>query len=121
MKKMKTPPPTFPLARFLKLWPGLIALLSLLALWGEGAVNPGGGRPERGPRPLLSAGQVASPEVRAVPAPTPGPGLLGSPEAPPSAVLPVPGSQAEPVLGQAQRGAPYPDLKLLGRYQTDGA
>ena len=88
----------------------------MLALWGEGAVHP-----ERASRPLLSAGQIALPEVRAVPAPTPGPGLLGSPEAPPSAVLPVPGSQAEPVLGQAQRGAPYPDLKLLGRYQTDGA
>lgn len=116
MKKIKTLTSIPAVARVFKLWPGLIALLSLLALWGEGTVHP-----ERSPRPLLSAGQVALPELRAVPAPTPGPGLLGSPEAPPSAALPAPGQAVSTVVGQAQRGALYPDLKVLGRFQTDGA
>lgn len=116
MKKLKTIPAAVPLARLLRLWPGLIALVSLMALWGEGAVHP-----ERSARVLLTAGQAALPELRAVPAPTPGPGLLESPETPPSAVLAVLNRGTSVVVGQAQQGAPYPDLKLLGRYQTDGA
>jgi hypothetical protein len=114
MKKMKTLTP--PLALLLKLWPGLIALVSLLALWGEGVQHP-----ERSARMLLSAGQTALPELRAVPAPTPGPGLVGSPDAPPRAALVMVDRGTSVVLGQAQQGAPYPDLRLLGRDQTDGA
>ncbi|WP_161880422.1 hypothetical protein [Deinococcus alpinitundrae] len=101
------------LARFLKLWPGLIAAFSLMAVWGNQVTHP------EGPRTLMSAGQTALPELRAMPAPTPGPGLLSAPDAVPEVALPVL-RRTEVLLGGAQRPAGTPDLTALGRQQTDG-
>ena len=66
------------MARFLKLWPGLIAVFSLMAVWGNQTTHP------EGLRTLMSAGQAALPDLRAMPAPTPGPGLLAAPEPEPA-------------------------------------
>ena len=113
---MSIPPPLHPLIRLrllVKLWPGLIALLSLVAVWGHQTPHPDG------PRTLLTAGQAALPELRAMPAPTPGPGLLSAAEAEAAIELPTP-AQGEVVLGQAQREDYAPDLTALGRQQTDG-
>ena len=109
----KTPFPSPALARFLKLWPGLIAAFSLMAVWSTQVTRP------EGPRTLLSAGQAALPELRAMPAPTPGPGLLSAPEPVPEVPLPVQ-RRADVLLGSAQQPAGTPDLTALGRQQTDG-
>jgi len=101
------------LARFLKLWPGLIAALSLIAVWGNQTPRP------EGPRTLLSAGQTALPELRAMPAPTPGPGLLSAPDAAAEVALPVQ-QRVDVLLGAAQQPPDMPDLTALGRQQTDG-
>ncbi len=101
------------LARFLKLWPGLIAVFSLMAVWGNQVGHP------ESPRTLMAAGPAALPDLRAMPAPTPGPGLLAAPE--PEAGLTPPSLHLAAVsLGRPQRGAPAPDLAVLGRQQTDG-
>lgn len=102
-----------PLARFLKLWPGLIAVFSLMAVWSSQVTHP------EGPRTLMSAGQTALPELRAMPAPTPGPGLLSVPDEAPDVALPVQ-RRADVLLGAAQRPPGTPDLTALGRQQTDG-
>lgn len=111
---MKTPLLLSPtLARFLKLWPGLIAAFSLMAVWGNQATRP------EGPRTLMSALPTAPAELRAVPAPTPGPGLLSAPGDVPDMALPVQ-RRADLLLGAAQLPPRTPDLTALGRQQTDG-
>ncbi len=110
---MTKPSLTPMLARFFKLWPGLIAVFSLMAVWGNQVSHP------EGPRTLLSAGQTALPELRAVCAPTPMPSLVAAPEE--KARLPLPAPRyTEAPLGKAQRLTPTPDLTALGRQQTDG-
>ena len=114
---MKPKPPSspfLPLARLLKLWPGLLAVFSLLAVWGNQVSHT-----EGGPRTLMTAGQAALPELRAMPAPTPGPSLLASPQEALTVRPPVV-QQPDVLLGQAQVQAEMPDLTALGRQQTDG-
>ena len=52
----------------------------------------------------MSAGQPALPELRAMPAPTPGPGLLSAPDAAAEVALPVL-RRADVLLGAAQQPA----------------
>lgn len=111
---MKTLPPSpHLLARFVKLWPGLIAALSLLAVWGNQTPH------QDGQRTLMTAGQAALPELRAMPAPTPGPSLLATPQE--ELTVDAPSYQRTALLlGQAQLEPRMPDLTALGRQQTDG-
>ncbi len=111
---MKNPPPLRTLARFLKLWPGLIAAFSLMAVWGNQTPHP-----EQPQRTLMSALPAAPAELRALPTPTPGPGLLSAPDQAPDVALPVQ-RRTDVLLGAAQLPPRMPDLTALGRQQTDG-
>lgn len=97
-------------------WPGLLTLLSLLAVLLGHQPQPGEGTGTR-----LTAGNVAPtlPEVRPAPQPLPGPGLLAG--TPPEPVRP-PGLQTGLNTGRTLWTAPHlpQTLALLGRRQTDG-
>ncbi|WP_295823460.1 hypothetical protein [uncultured Deinococcus sp.] len=113
MSRLRTIPPTWH-AR-LSAWPGLLTVLSVLAVM----LGTPARVPEQAPR--LTAGTVTplTPELRAVPQPSPGVPVL-----PPPAPLPewagptvLMAALCTAMWGvQAQR----PDLTVLGRRQTDG-
>ncbi|WP_245593117.1 hypothetical protein [Deinococcus frigens] len=99
----------------LSAWPGVLTLLSVLAVVLGAPVHP----PETGTR--LSASNVAPPlpELRAMPQPGPGAPVLTPPPAEPFRVL-----RARQVGRDAHwswtQPAPLSDLNVLGRRQTDG-
>lgn len=113
---IKTPPPLPAiLTSFVKLWPSLIAALSLVAVWGSQSTTA----EQRNQRTLMSAGQWALPELRAVPAPTPAQGLAAAPNETLRVEVPTFTRRTLP-LGHSQIPPRMPDLQVLGRQQTDG-
>jgi hypothetical protein len=96
-------------------WPGLLTLLSVLAvLMGQ--------QPpllDQGTR--VTAGSVAPalPDVRPAPQPTPGPALLTGTPPEPFRVACVPGAAYAPARRWTAPSLPR-TLALLGRRQTDG-
>lgn len=102
----------------LGLWPGLLTLLSVLAVALGMPVHPAEGNGQR-----LSASNVAPalPEVRAMPQPGPGvPVLTPPPPAETFRAVRAPGSR-QSVRWTWSQPAPLSDLTVLGRRQTDGA
>ncbi|GAA5512963.1 hypothetical protein Dcar01_01687 [Deinococcus carri] len=96
-------------------WPGMLTLLSVLAvlLGHQPPVTDQGAR--------LTAGNVAPalPEARPAPPPSPGPALLAA--APPEAVWLTPLSAEVPAPVPLWTAPTLPrTLALLGRRQTDG-
>ncbi|WP_245872896.1 hypothetical protein [Deinococcus planocerae] len=96
-------------------WPGVLTLLSVLA------VLLGHQPPVMDPGPRVTAGPVAPalPELRPAPQPTPGP-ALGA--VPPPEPFRVPGGadEAHDRLPVWTAPSPKRSLALLGRRQTDG-
>ncbi|MBB5232800.1 hypothetical protein [Deinococcus budaensis] len=97
-------------------WPGLLTLLSVLAVW-LGQQPPVAA--DAGPRVTAGAQAPVVPELRPAPTPTPGPALLTAP--PPAAVWAAPLAPPSPA-GAPRWAAPHlpRTLALLGRRQTDG-
>ncbi|GGO22850.1 hypothetical protein [Deinococcus humi] len=119
MHPSPTPAPTWltrPWLSRLRTWPGVLTLLSVLAVVLGTPVRP----PEVGQR--LSASNVAPalPEVRAAPQPGAGVSVLMPP--PPAETFRVGQEHKEAqVVGWSwQQPAPLSDLNVLGRRQTDG-
>lgn len=96
-------------------WPGMLTLLSVLAvlLGHQPSVTDGG--------PRVTAGNVAPvlPEVRPAPQPSPGPALSAAPPPEPFRVAGERGRVAGPVPIWTAPSLPR-TLALLGRRQTDG-
>lgn len=112
-------PPATGWAARLRAWPGMLTLLSVLAvLLGQQAPAPAEGMP--GSRMAAAPVAPALPELR--PAPTPAPAwpnlLAGTPPAP-LWTLPQAGRRAAP-LPVWTAPTLSPSLALLGRRQTDG-
>lgn len=96
-------------------WPGMLTLLSVLAvlLGHQPPVLDGG------PRVTASSVVPALPEVRPAPQPSPSPALTPAPPPEPFRVAGVRGSVR--LLVPAWRAPTFPrSLALLGRRQTDG-
>ncbi|WP_026332294.1 hypothetical protein [Deinococcus apachensis] len=96
-------------------WPGMLTLLSVLAvlLGHQPPVTDGG--------PRVTAGNVAPvlPEVRPAPQPTPGPALSAAPPPEPFRAAGERSRAAAPVPAWTAPSLPR-TLALLGRRQTDG-
>lgn len=119
LRPSPTPAPSWltrPWLARLRAWPGVLTLLSVLAVVVGAPVRP----PEMGQR--LSASNVAPalPEVRAMPQPGPSVPVLTPP--PPAESLRLVRQQTgRPVTHWTwQQPAPLSDLTVLGRRQTDG-
>ncbi|WP_139322692.1 hypothetical protein [Deinococcus marmoris] len=114
MRPSPTPLPAW--VSRLSAWPGVLTLLSVLAVVLGTPVRP----PEVGQR--LSASNVAPalPEVRAMPQPGPSVPVLTPP--PPAASLRLVREQTggQSIRWSWQQPAPLSDLNVLGRRQTDG-
>ncbi|GGL99801.1 hypothetical protein [Deinococcus aerophilus] len=99
----------------LSTWPGVLTLLSVLAVVLGTPVRP----PDLGPR--LSASNVAPalPELRAAPQPGPTAPVLGAP--PTESFRPSgAGRRSGSVLTRWEAPHLRPELTVLGRRQTDG-
>lgn len=113
----KLPPLTGWAAR-LRAWPGLLTLLSVLAVVvGQQAPAPAEGT--SGPRVAAAPAAPALPELRAAPAPTPAPGLLTAPPPEPLWAPAQAQRRAAPATRWTAPSLPR-SLALLGRRQTDG-
>lgn len=96
-------------------WPGVLTLLSVLA------VLLGQQPPVTDPGLRVTAGSVAPvlPELRPAPAPAPGPALLAA--SPPAPVWVAPLARPSPAAAPRWAAPHLPrSLALLGRRQTDG-
>lgn len=119
---MPQPPPsprpavTPPWCSALRAWPGVLTLLSVLAVVLGHPTHTADGS---GPRLTASNVTPTLPELRPAPQPAPGPGLLAAippePPRPPGIRGPVP----LPVPAWVSPTPPR-SLALLGRRQTDG-
>ncbi|MDV6373929.1 hypothetical protein [Deinococcus arenicola] len=114
MQPSPTPTPNW-LAR-ISAWPGVLTLLSVLAVVLGAPVRP----PEVGPR--LSASNVAPalPEVRTAPQPGPSVVVLTPPPAAEPFRLARKQAGTQITRWHWQQPAPLSDLNVLGRRQTDG-
>lgn len=112
-------PPLTRWAARLRAWPGLLTLLSVLAvLLGQQAPAPAEGTP--GSRMAAAPVAPALPELRPAPAPAPAwPGLLAGTPPAPLWTPPQARRRAAPVALWAAPTLPA-SLALLGRRQTDG-
>ena len=110
-----SPSPTPQWLARVKAWPGVLTLLSVLAVVLGAPVHP----PEAGTR--LSASNVAPPlpELRATPQPGPSAPVLTTPPAEPFRLV-----RARQVGRELRwrwtQPAPMSDLNVLGRRQTEG-
>lgn len=123
MPQSSEPPPSLPSltgwAAGLRAWPGLLTLLSVLAvLLGQQAPAPAAGT--SGPRVAAAPVAPALPELRPAPAPAPAwPNLLAGTPPAPRWTPPQARRRLGPVAFWTALAQP-PSLALLGRRQTDG-